>query len=192
MSTAEFAQILMNFPNEIARGLKMKSAVYVLDHFDCAPAEIGRAASLCLKTSPFIVASQNDRVFLSMFKVKKFVGLSAERSIEYKSRNFIIIPDANAEVGADDLKGCPGFICQFARICDTLAHTRGNMVVGTPNLNLRSKIDATRTSENEIELANLIGAIARAGNDRLSPELANDLVEQHFAVRIVSRKPVGS
>jgi hypothetical protein len=156
----------------------------VIDHFDCGTSDLSRGLCAALKSSPFFVASQSDRLFLSAFKRRKAVELSTERRIAWQSEDVLFVPEKGVEIGPDDLNGCPGFICRFARICDTLRGTKGNTVVGTQNVELRSKIDATRHSEDATEVAHLVRALAEAGSDKLGAGLAEELLSRHYVVQL--------
>jgi len=51
------------FPGRVARALRMKGAIYVIDHADCASPAVAAAMSAALRGSPFLLSSQSDALF---------------------------------------------------------------------------------------------------------------------------------
>lgn len=146
---SEFMNMIFSFPNNIAKAIGMKSAIYVIDHLDCATPEAIKAilsvispqasspSSLKTTTSspnkksknsnfvPFIFASQNDKVYSKNFKLKSATQLDTRNSIDLTDSPLldtdIFVQDLQLRFGANNLLGCPGFITSFANLCNIVS-----------------------------------------------------------------------
>lgn len=98
----DFLHEIVNFPDRFAKAFGFISAVYIYDHFDNCGYEISppehfqndnlvNASTpvvlsdlICesIETNPFLIASQNDTDFFSLFSIEDYRQLSTERIIE--------------------------------------------------------------------------------------------------------------
>lgn len=144
---SEFLHLIFRFPLNMAQAIGLRSAVYIIDHFDCCTPDVAKSISQILTTSqkesrtspskgnatkpkpfiPFIVASQTDKYFTKLFNVKGTSQLNSEHSIDVENYQDVngnpetrelFISDLMLRFGLDALMGCPGFIASFVNLCD--------------------------------------------------------------------------
>ena len=184
-----FFNFVFNLPNRFAEVMKMKGAVYVIDHCDNASPDVAKAICLAVKKVPFILAGQNDKEFVKAFRIKGAYQVFTEGALDgFAFNKFISIPDRGMKITVDAMMGCPGFIASFIGLCELLERNAEKVVIGNREAVITSKVDKSRKVQADQELGKLCLSLANAGSQTVTYDLVNGISENRFAIKVVCKK----
>ena len=179
IDVTNFINLVFALPGNLARAIGMKGAIYIIDHVDCATPEAIKALMASIKSTPFIVASQNDRLFTRHFKLKNCAQLTTENSIDIDDPRELFISELQLRFGANSLMGCPGFMASFARLCEiverNLKMEEKASLKGTRYSQIVPKISIFRRGEAEQEFKKFALALAMANSPIITFDVINGI-----------------
>jgi hypothetical protein len=175
--------LIFNIPNRIAECFRLKSVIFLIDHVECASANVNKALCRAIKNSPFILASRNGKMANRRFGRYPIQGMI---DIEYENR--IVIREYPCEIGIEDMMGCPGFIIQFKEVCELILENSKKLAFGGKGMRIKSKIQQLRNIEIDHRLSKLVAQLAEAGSETIEHDLANVILKGEMRIQIVCEK----
>ena len=183
-----FFTLVFSLPVKFADVMKMKGAVYILDHCDCASPDVAKAICTTLRKMPFIIGGQNDKDFAKAFRIKGAHQVFTEGALsEFTYNKSLSIPDRGLKITIDAMMGCPGFIASFVSLCELFEKNAEKLVIGNREAVITSKIDKARKTHADQELGKLCLALANAGSKTATYDVVNGVLENRFSVKVISK-----
>jgi hypothetical protein len=183
-----FIRAICAFPNDFARALGLKGAIFVIDAFDYTGVVIEPAVGAfprSLKGSrvsdllseeiakgPFIVAMKEEQLFFENFVVANAAYVSTEKSVRIECETEIQVrcEEAGIRLTIKECRGHPGFIARFYRIVEMVEAVEERAAMKSDYGVFKSTVDLSRMKAIKFELLQLIWMMGNAkidGIDRL-------------------------
>jgi hypothetical protein len=200
-SLQRFLKKLCSFPNNFAKAVGLRGAIFVIDAFEDSdailmpqpgafprslrPSKLSEVLSTKIMKCPYLVSMRDEQRFFESFLPQDAMLISTEGLVPLERIDEVSINDPIGGTGGltlrtSDCRGYPGYVSRFERIADLVQGHAERVAIASQYALFRTAADLSRLKAIRFEVAALAGLLTAAryeGFDRGIGSVQNIIVK---------------